>query len=91
MTWPDQVNQCRPRINTSALLNVRLLCAAQRYNLMSSKYVVPVPPLGDGAFFVSMPIVIVLTLVSFTPWSENLCRSMIHCVQSAVCVALASS
>ncbi len=41
-----------------------------RKSRISSKYIVPVPP-AAGLSFVPMPIVIVLTLVRFTPWSAN--------------------
>jgi len=59
-----------------------------RYSRMSSKYIVPAPPPGAGAFFVPMPIVIVFTFIRSTP---NVARSMTHSVQPVICVAAGSS
>ena len=60
---------------------------AGRYNLISSKYITPVPP-ATGLVLLPRPRVIVSTLERFTPWSANTCRSIDHSVQVSNCVAV---
>jgi hypothetical protein len=72
----------------SAELAARSLCTTYRYNLISSKCIIPAPP-AAGLPFVPKPMATVLTPVRSTP--ANACRSITHSVHPATCVALASS
>ncbi len=56
------------------------------YRRISSKYIVPEPP-ANGLFLLPRPREIVSTLVRFTPWSANACRSIVHSVQVVTCAA----